>query len=309
MVTCWFDVIAPEGGSFSKIVANVVGHEAMSSNDGCSLAYDLHVDGATLSNRPLYSDTFEITGIADALSPGSKLFSCEGFEHVQPGEGELRDFSDVQAWSDTALDGNGGPVLPPKLCIANIRCSSRVYGFDFKGAPHCGDANYDTRVTALAAIAALRKSTGLPSCNPVPTSCDANGDGSVNAVDALSIIRFAVEAPVTLACPVPCNENWAYELRAIVQPQSKSDLFVHVVPSKGRFVARPGIPTSHQVSYAGDGTADVQIFASDKNVMSFLLRLEVDGYRPSLSDIQIDVRNGEGAPVEGAIASLEIDRE
>jgi len=109
--------------------------------------------------------------------------------------------------SPTSATGVGGEQLAlPRICASGISCSYFGGGeLYWDGEPLCGDANYDSRIRAVAALAALRTSIGQPSCVPVQSVCDSNGDLQVSASDALLILRASVDNEVTLQCPIPCH--------------------------------------------------------------------------------------------------------
>jgi len=62
----------------------------------------------------------------------------------------------------------------------------------------CGDTNFDSKLKASDALAALRASVGSGPC--VLCVCDTNANGSTSSTDALAILRKSVGLSATLNC-------------------------------------------------------------------------------------------------------------
>lgn len=105
----------------------------------------------------------------------------------------------------TAAEGPSGPPEHlPTICPVFIDCER--WPCESPGpyfAQICGDADGNSRVSALDALIVLRGAVDISDCPSV--ICDVDWSDDVTATDALSVLKTAVGLHVTLACPAPCT--------------------------------------------------------------------------------------------------------
>lgn len=92
----------------------------------------------------------------------------------------------VVVWEQQRPGGNGAVIAGRRFLLS-------------EGCVLCGDADASGKVTAVDALAALRTSVGLSTCDA--HRCDVDGSLAVAATDALRILAAAVETgKTTLSC-------------------------------------------------------------------------------------------------------------
>jgi hypothetical protein len=200
---CDYDIVTTDGGDFESLEFDIDGASAYNAVF-CNL--DQALTGAGLTHE--YNGITRITGIATSLLPGARIVTCSGSDLFDNDyTNKSFDFTDLTILDTFAYGRDGEPATPPRLCAATLRCEEDDCGHsEFLPEPACGDAVYDGRVRAVDALAALKTSVGMPSCQPFPTSCDTDGNGEVTGSDALAILLVAVgRAGLELSCPLPCN--------------------------------------------------------------------------------------------------------
>lgn len=304
---CEFDVVLPEGGSFNDLLVeieslddSIYGHDIY-----CSIAKsgDPRLEGARLSEADS-GDGFDylVEGVSQELPAGIPLLSCRAEIYSTMCAWDRYDFRSVQAFSETPRGEPTGRPDAPRTCIASFECDGEtVYSLP---EPQCGDANWDLRVTAGDALAALRTSIGLSSCR-FASSCDANGDRRVGADDALIILRAVVQASVGLVCPLPCIENWTFDVVIEVGSLPIPPAYYHLVSLVGgRFHPHPDWDWGDRTTIREDGSAILEAEWWDE---SLAVTFSINGVRPHVSDFDIVAVGDDGSMIEGAIKSVRVE--
>src|SRR5262249_32728515 len=99
----------------------------------------------------------------------------------------------------TANDPDGSACNDGNASTTNDQCLSGVC-VGGTGAPVCGDADGNGKITASDALRVLQFSVGASASCPLHL-CDVDNNGKVQAADALKVLKKAVGQPVTLVCP------------------------------------------------------------------------------------------------------------
>jgi hypothetical protein len=109
--------------------------------------------------------------------------------------------ADLSNNGETAEDRYYGAFHPDG--ISKIRISNTIGGIEIDHLQldrcfFCGDTNFDSRVTAADALAALRNSVGAGLC--LTCVCDTNANGMTTSSDALAILRTSVGLAAGMNC-------------------------------------------------------------------------------------------------------------
>lgn len=204
-IDCSYDVVVAEGGQFYSLGFETFafGNPYRYPND-CVLKNDPEfLLGASFGE--VARDRYLLENLDGTFAPGTAFARCHVRSSIDPRSQprELR-FTDIQVYGVSAQARDGLAAVPPHLCATNLACESDAVKFGWRGAPLCGDSDYDGDRDATDALAALRTAVGLPSCRPLASTCDTDASGRVGATDAARILKVAVGQDVALSRPLPC---------------------------------------------------------------------------------------------------------
>jgi len=311
-VECTYDLLIGDDTDARSMTFDAFGM----GSETCALPPDGPLATASLDyGYGEYGWRFSIDGVPGAVAAGTRLLRCEGTELISKfDDPQTLSLVDLMAWSTSGEGADGAPILPPRLCFANLECDGEPYGFQWKADPVCGDADYDEEIDASDALHVLRTAVGTSACSPVPTSCDGDGDGVVTSPDSLMVLRKAVGLPVETACRRPCLPG------TIGPPQSVRYFDVMLTSTM------PLSSVQIEVDYQGPGGFIVSSFPpdpecygpkggfftrdDDANVQASLsataagdlarCRMQTTGTFPVPADFSITVSD-DGVPLENAV--------